>query len=229
MKYKSELSTGKRLEKQIHNNANLATGALAATLAPFKHLARLALAKLVVAALSCAAGAQDYTILSEKGISSANLTELFRIIQDSEYDIGWKPSVGAYQSPNRKQNLRFTYHANGFTAQRRAPIDAFDDWTITLALEAIGKNEAVSHALPPRVELAKQFARFTTDDLVYEYNNSAAGLRQRFIIDKPPRNGNLSLELRLRLMVFKWFWTQREVGLISCGMLTAAKSCGIRT
>src|SRR2546427_7314506 len=32
----------------------------------------------------------------------------------------------------------------------------------------------VSHALPPRVELAKQFARFTTDDLVYEYNNSAA-------------------------------------------------------
>ncbi len=145
------------------------------------------------------AAGQNYTILSEKGVSASKLTNLFQVIQDSEYDIGWKPTVGAYQSPNRAQNLRFTYYANGFSAQRRDPIDAVDTWQVTFALQALGPGESISLVNNPTVELGQRRARFGLPEVTFEYTNSPAGMRQTFIVDKRPRSGTLTLELAMTL------------------------------
>jgi|GEM_PF-4230832 len=40
-------------------------------------------------------------------------------IAESEYHIRWQEVVSAYQSPNRAQNLRFTYRGDGFSAEPR--------------------------------------------------------------------------------------------------------------
>src|SRR5207249_9499491 len=73
----------------------------------------------------------DYTVGKTKYSASGDrafVPLLLNSIEISEYAISWQPHVGAYQSPNRANNLRFTYLENGFMAQRRAPINITDNW-----------------------------------------------------------------------------------------------------
>ncbi|MBK6878989.1 MAG: FG-GAP repeat protein [Ignavibacteria bacterium] len=74
-------------------------------------------------------------------------------IMKEEYNISYSEELGSYQSPNRANNLRFTYHKDGFTAKpRETKIPLFDvndralredekkyeeieDWSIELKVE----------------------------------------------------------------------------------------------
>ncbi|MBK8983696.1 MAG: hypothetical protein IPM38_15605 [Ignavibacteria bacterium] len=40
-------------------------------------------------------------------------------IQKEEYNISYSEELGAFQSPNRANNIRFIYHNDGFTAKNR--------------------------------------------------------------------------------------------------------------
>jgi anti-sigma28 factor (negative regulator of flagellin synthesis) len=75
-------------------------------------------------------------------------------ITKEEYNISYSDELGTYQSPNRANNMRFTYHKDGFTAQpRETKIPLFDlndrklrddeknykeieDWSIELKMES---------------------------------------------------------------------------------------------
>ena len=56
-------------------------------------------------------------------------------IQKEEYNISYDKELDAYQSPNRKNNIRFIYHKDGFTAvTRNAKGDGRDDWSVELKI-----------------------------------------------------------------------------------------------
>ena len=75
-------------------------------------------------------------------------------ITKEEYNISYSDELETYQSPNRANNMRFTYHKDGFTAQpRETKIPLFDlndrklrddeknykeieDWSIELKMES---------------------------------------------------------------------------------------------
>ena len=55
-------------------------------------------------------------------------------IAQSEYHIRWQEGVGAYQSPNRAQNLRFTYRGDGFSAEPRTYHEEDLPWKLGMSL-----------------------------------------------------------------------------------------------
>jgi hypothetical protein len=73
------------------------------------------------------------------GVGQSWYGSAINAIERSEYEIRWQEAVGAYQSPNRKQNLRFTYHADGFTV---TPRTGDQKWTQTLRLMDYGRADA---------------------------------------------------------------------------------------
>jgi hypothetical protein len=53
------------------------------------------------------------------GIDPGWYGKVLKEIQTSEYHITRQEQTGVYQSPNRAQNLRFTYFEDGFAAAPR--------------------------------------------------------------------------------------------------------------
>ena len=54
-------------------------------------------------------------------------------METEEYDIVYSDELGAFQSPNRANNMRFIYHDNGFTAKsmtNKLPVIPADEWEI---------------------------------------------------------------------------------------------------
>src|SRR5688572_18684159 len=64
------------------------------------------------------------------------LAEVQKNIVAAEYEIRWQEQVAAYQSPNRAQNLRFTYGADGFRAEPRV-YERGKPWKLDLRLASI--------------------------------------------------------------------------------------------
>ncbi len=56
-------------------------------------------------------------------------------IEKDEYNISYSEELGAYQSPNRENNIRFIYHKDGFTAKTRdVRGKTQDEWEIKLRI-----------------------------------------------------------------------------------------------
>ena len=45
--------------------------------------------------------------------------KFMKIFTGEEYNISFSKELDAFQSPNRKNNIRFIYHKDGFTAKTR--------------------------------------------------------------------------------------------------------------
>ena len=133
-----------------------------------------------------------YSAESERGLIYSGqgptnfMSSLFGGIQDSEYEIRWQESAGALQSPNRANNLRFTYLPTGFQAARRAPVEDTDLWSAGIFLTGLGQRRGF--APDPHAVLAsqKKQAMIKHDSLTIEYINDADGMRQNFILDRKP-------------------------------------------
>ncbi|MBK9148020.1 MAG: FG-GAP repeat protein [Flavobacteriales bacterium] len=116
-------------------------------------------------------------------------------IAASEYHINWREDLGAYQSPNRAQDLRITYRHDGFRVQPRVDGEA---WEVELTLDRIGKPgdwSTPSDSASMRAEgttLVVDHGNFTMD-----YQNREEGMRQNFVVKDRPR-GYGSLEVRIR-------------------------------
>jgi hypothetical protein len=118
-------------------------------------------------------------------------------INKSEYEIRWQDTVSAYQSPNRAQNLRFTYLGHGFVAENRVYDGETPPWRVKIALEAFGSDPATINK-PHLVqwEVQKNTARLACEGVSVHYINDEAGMRQSFILDDRPTGGQgLSLVL----------------------------------
>jgi hypothetical protein len=64
---------------------------------------------------------------------------IYSQIEQSEYEIHWQESAGAYMAPNRAHNLRFTFHDDGLTVTPRTQNGARTPWVATLSLDSYGR------------------------------------------------------------------------------------------
>jgi hypothetical protein len=119
-------------------------------------------------------------------------------IEKEEYNITYNEKLGAYQSPNRANNIRFIYHNDGFTATTRS--DA-QDWSIRFG---ITNYELRIENGDFRVDGNK--AIIGNERIRIDYANTKEGMRQDFIIkEKPVGNGklrlNMSVDTKLKMIV----------------------------
>lgn len=150
--------------------------------------------------------------------------EVKKNIHQEEYNISFSESAKSYQSPNRNQNLRFYYYANGFSVKpRQTQIPLFDlsdrilneedkkyqsieDWLIKFSLVDFGRKGQRQRFFGGKLVVNKNSAEIEDKNLKITYLNDEKGMRQDFIVkNKLKGNGNLrltiSIETALKLRV----------------------------
>jgi hypothetical protein len=140
-------------------------------------------------------------------------------IEKEEYEIKYSEELGAYQSPNRANNIRFIYHKDGFTAKTRTnKIPKFDvndktlkeeekeyetveDWSVEFKVES-GEWRMENEKL----QASGNKAWIENGEIRIDYTNDKGGMRQDFIIKRKPEGEgklrlNLSAETKLKMIV----------------------------
>jgi hypothetical protein len=121
-------------------------------------------------------------------------------IARSEYDIRWQEGVGAYQSPNRAQNLRFTYRGDGFMAEPRAHGEEDSPWKLGMRLSAWGREEQRKEFRSGELQVDGDRATAEGEGVALTYRNGRKGMRQDFLVrERPAGSGPLRLWLELEL------------------------------
>ncbi|MFZ1322618.1 MAG: FG-GAP-like repeat-containing protein [Ignavibacteria bacterium] len=113
-------------------------------------------------------------------------------IQNDEYKISYNKELGAYQSPNRKNNIRFIYHKDGFTAMTRDAKDEIkEEWSIDFRIT--NDKFQITNS---EINAEENKASVENENLRIDYTNDENGMRQDFIIkQRPEGEGNLRLDL----------------------------------
>ena len=116
-------------------------------------------------------------------------------METEEYDIVYSDELGAFQSPNRANNMRFIYHDNGFTAKPRtnkSSVIPADEWEIKFQIT----NDAYElHGNELKVSGNKAFIE--NENIRIDYANDKKGMRQDFTIkNKPEGAGALKFEFK---------------------------------
>ena len=163
-------------------------------------------ALICVLAMVSSIGRPELNPTSAPGGESANpslqevQTAIYAAIEQSEYEIGWQPSAGAYMTPNRAQNLRFTFLEDGVRIVPREG-DTGLDWSATVRLATIGRAAVNTTTFTPlNWSVAQNTARMVGKEATIEYRNDKGGLRQDFLIaQRPPGEGPLRLEFLVAL------------------------------
>ncbi|HPH92421.1 MAG TPA: FG-GAP-like repeat-containing protein, partial [Ferruginibacter sp.] len=112
-------------------------------------------------------------------------------ITNAEYEFKKDTTTNRYCTPNRKNNLRFFYDDDGFTAEPRTTIAKIPGknpteinhkelpaWKVAFTLDKkqIGKG---------RWNVAANKAEYITDKVTVQYINNEEGMRQNFIVASP--------------------------------------------
>jgi len=153
-----------------------------------------------------ASPASAQAVISEEAKATEagfNLLPVYAEIEKLEYDIKWQDSVDTLQTPNRAQNMRFSFYNNGFTAEPRDPNwntdRAPESWRATFLLESLGSTNPFSPLAQPQVENVKNTAEYAFDEVVVNYTNDFTGLQQTFLVKNKPGDG--PVELRIAVTV----------------------------
>ncbi|NEU07291.1 hypothetical protein GZH53_03100, partial [Flavihumibacter sp. R14] len=119
-------------------------------------------------------------------------------IQNREYNISYQKGQANYQSPNRKQNLRTVYHADGFELSPLAGGE--QNWNLKLALIGISKGgESLQAASNASFHPAGNKLTVKHPGFEMEYENTFKGTRQNFIVSKKPEgSGDLKVLIQPR-------------------------------
>jgi len=145
---------------------------------------------------------ENYVESVTENIDQDWYSKAMKNIQKEEYNISYNKELDAYQSPNRKNNIRFIYHNDGFTAvTRETSREKRDDWEIQLRItnyEFGIKNEGL--------KVAGNKAFVENDKIRIDYSNDEDGMRQDFIIKKRPEGVgklrlNISADTKLKMIV----------------------------
>ena len=150
---------------------------------------------------------------------SDRLSEIFFNIAESEYEIRWQDRAGSYQSPNRAQNLRFSYLEDGFVAQRRVQGTEDDEWVVGLRLDLFGKPTAPRALDGGEMTIDRKSAIVVHSEIAIHYHNDVEGMRQSFIVDRPEGEGELRLEMAAVLEGV-------EMGVSERGDFVLLRQCG---
>ena len=134
-------------------------------------------------------------------VSKSWLAQIQESIEKAEYNIHYQDEAGALQSPNRKQNLRFTYYSDGFSMKTRNDSLGVENWEIKLTLDGVYRadEEKISPIKNPIQEIENNHLQYHHENgLSIEYKNDLSGMRQNFILnEKPEGDGQLSVLLNL--------------------------------
>jgi hypothetical protein len=136
-------------------------------------------------------------------------------IRRDEYHVSWAEGLAAFASPNRANNLRFLYFADGFTVRpRQTRIPLFDekdprydpavgvqysevpDWNLDLRVRGVGRGRDLAAFGASKVETRENRAWSEDERLRVDYVNDDAGMRQDFVVkSRPEGRGRLRVEL----------------------------------
>ncbi|MCB9210729.1 MAG: FG-GAP repeat protein [Ignavibacteriales bacterium] len=136
-------------------------------------------------------------------------------IEKQEYNITFNENLNAYQSPNRKNNLRFTYKNNGFTVQPRATeilqhdenneltnekIKVCDDWNAEFTLLGYGRNKKLENSFKGKEIIVFENQAYIKDEnMRIDYVNNEKGMRQNFTIYNKPQGNRSLLNLQFNI------------------------------
>ncbi len=117
----------------------------------------------------------------------------------SEYFIREDAASGNLGSPNRKNNLRFTYDADGFSVKPRTTKIPLEELKPGQDPEAIKyktiKDWAIRFDLNNNQwgkgywKIAHNKAEYVTDKVTVQYDNQEEGMRQNFVVQAPLEKG----------------------------------------
>ncbi|MBK8609501.1 MAG: FG-GAP repeat protein [Chitinophagaceae bacterium] len=141
-------------------------------------------------------------------------------IRKSEYHFKWEEKLNAYCTPNRKNNLRFFYTENGFSAEPRTtkiPIGDFDPMAMPDEVKYLPVRQAgktlpgwkIHFNLDKKKqgkgfwEVKENTAAYIADKITVQYINNDEGMRQNFIVYEPLSKTddlkiNFSIKTKLR-------------------------------
>jgi len=131
--------------------------------------------------------------------------QAFSLISEREYDFHYSDAEKIWKSFNRNQHLQFDYHPLGFTArpwsgnEQPGFADTDAEWKIDFCLTGLGRNSQTTLSSEGGSWQVKGGeAILQRENLDIQYQNSAAGLRQNFILSARPEGTG---ELRLNFTV----------------------------
>ncbi|MEO0162089.1 MAG: integrin alpha, partial [candidate division WOR-3 bacterium] len=128
------------------------------------------------------------------------LTTIQQKIKESEYEIRWQDKAGCYQSPNRAQNLRFSYYLDGFKAEPRV-YEKDNFWSVIIKLISVGRNKKEGIYQGDILKVDKNKAEVIGNLLKIDFENMESGMRQNFVVSKKLKGkGNLNLNLTVELL-----------------------------
>jgi hypothetical protein len=133
-------------------------------------------------------------------------------IKESEYEISWQEKHSEYQSPNRAQNLRFSYYHDGFKVRPR--IEG-DKWSIDIRLKKYGhKNEMLLYKCN-NISIGKRKAKVLGNGINIEFENGKKGMREDFIVERKGKGrGNLILEFDVSNHNVKMVAKENEINFV---------------
>ncbi len=140
-------------------------------------------------------GASRSKAVTDSLVRSDWYGDVMRSIEKAEYRFTMIDSSGQYSSPNRKNNMRFYYDENGFSAEPRTtkiPVGKPDpkkqpherefktiaDWKVEFLLDKKQVGQG-------RWSVQDHQAEYITDNITVQYLNNEDGMRQNFIVNKP--------------------------------------------
>ncbi|MEO0123644.1 MAG: FG-GAP-like repeat-containing protein [candidate division WOR-3 bacterium] len=128
------------------------------------------------------------------------LTTIQQKIKESEYEIRWQDKAGCYQSPNRAQNLRFSYYVDGFKAEPRV-YEKDNFWSVIIKLISVGRDKKEGIYQGDILKVDKNKAEVIGNLLKIDFENMESGMRQNFVVSKKLKGkGNLNLNLTVELL-----------------------------
>lgn len=114
-----------------------------------------------------------------EGIDGDWWSRVQKNIATSEYEIRWHSDHSEYRSPNRAQNLRFSYYPDGFKVQPRVESDI---WSATFRLSEFGRHGNMIPYQGEEIAVEGCNAAVSGNGVDIEFRNSKKGMRENFII-----------------------------------------------
>jgi hypothetical protein len=128
---------------------------------------------------------------AEAGADAEWLHSVSQRLASDEYHAS--PTGGGFQAPNRAQNLRTRFGAQGIAIEPRS-LGETSTWRFGWETAALGRPGQMSDAVPAVVQAQASRVTYARPGWSEWYENTPAGLEQGFTIDqRPPGAGPLSL------------------------------------
>ena len=160
----------------------------------------------------------ETTDINKSDAASGNISndwysQAINNIRQEEYNITYCEETGALQSPNRANNILFTYHNYGFTAktmETKIPLFDMNDRSLTEICKKYKEAEEWCVELKIKnyelgfqnseLSFAGNNAWIENDKIRIDFTNTSIGMRQDFVIkEKPLRDLSLQIDVKSKL------------------------------